>query len=81
MPTGNFSSNTNNGVVSGEAQFEFNVTGPNDTAHVHAEAICRSNKWSFRLLEVTLASTGNTISLVAARRDGKGGKEGGQERK
>jgi len=65
MPTGNFSYVTNNGVVSGDADFSFSATGPKGTARVHAIARCRDGKWGFRLLEVTPATTGRTISLPA----------------
>ena len=38
MPTGNFSTRSDNGVTSGKANFDFNVSGPKGPARVHAEA-------------------------------------------
>jgi hypothetical protein len=67
MPTGNFSYHINNGVALGTATFSFAISGPKDSAVVHAEAMCRNGKWEFRLLEVT-TSGGRVISL-------RGGKE------
>ena len=64
MPTGNFSYHVVNGVASGNATFSFPVSGPKDTALVHAEAICQNGKWEFRLLRVTSSKTGKEISLV-----------------
>ena len=75
MPTGNFSYRTNNGVTSGKASFDFSVSGPKGTTHVHAEAICRNGKWRFRVLEVTPASTGKVISLSADEKSGKAERE------
>ncbi len=63
MPTGNFSFNTNNGVASGMANFDFSVRGPKGTAHVHAEARCLDGKWGFGVLDVTPAGSGRVISL------------------
>jgi hypothetical protein len=63
MPTGNFSYHINNGVASGSARFDFSVSGPQDTARVHAEAVCRDGKWRFRVLQVTPASSGKVMSL------------------
>jgi hypothetical protein len=71
MPTGNFSFNTNNGVASGEATFDFSVAGPKGSAHVHAEARCRDGKWQFQQLQVTPAGTGKTISLPVDEKPGK----------
>ena len=64
MPTGDFSYHINNGVASGEATFSFKVSGPKDTAVVHAEMLCRDGKWEFRVLQVTPTSSGKVISLV-----------------
>ncbi len=77
MPTGNFSYHTNNGVTSGEANFDFSVRGPKGTAHVHAEARCRDGKWGFRVLAVTPASTGKAISLPVDEKLGKAEEEDG----
>ena len=67
MPTGNFSYHTNNGVASGNATFDFSVSGPKGMAHVHAEAVCRNGKWGFRVLQVTPASTGRVTLLLDCR--------------
>ena len=79
MPTGNFSYHTNNGVASGRASFNFSVSGPKGTAHVHAEAICRNGKWSFRVLRVTPASGGRTISLPTDEKPAKAEEEDGAD--
>jgi hypothetical protein len=62
MPMGNFSYHINNGVKSGEATFSFSVSGPKDSASVHVEAVCRENKWIWKVLDVT-PSDGQVISL------------------
>jgi hypothetical protein len=79
MPTGNFSYHTDNGVTSGRANFDFSVSGPKGTARVHAEAVCRNGKWVFRILEVTPASGGRTISLTVDEKPGKAEEEDGEE--
>jgi hypothetical protein len=79
MPTGNFSYQTNNGVTSGKASFDFSVSGPKGTARVHAEAVCRNGKWGFRVLEVTPANSGKTISFPADEKRDKVEKEDGAE--
>ncbi len=79
IPTGNFSYQTNNGVTSGRASFDFSVSGPKGSARVHAEAACRNGKWGFRVLEVTPASGGQTISLTADEKPGKAEEEDGAD--
>ncbi len=79
MPTGNFSYHTDNGVTSGRASFDFRVSGPKGTARVHAEAVCRNGKWVFRVLEVTPASGGRTISLPVDEKPRKAEREDGEE--
>ena len=74
-----FSYRTDNGVTSGKASFDFAVSGPKGTARVHAKAVCRDGKWRFRVLEVTPASSGRTISLSADEKPGKAEKEDGVE--
>ena len=71
MPTGNFSYHTNNGVTSGRATFDFSVSGTKGTARVHAETAFRNGRWIFRVLEVTPASGGRTISLPTDEKPGK----------
>jgi len=75
MPMGNFSYNINNGVASGMATFDFSVSGPKDTAHVHADLVCRKGKWSFRVLEVTPASSGKVLPLPVDEKPEKAEKE------
>jgi hypothetical protein len=75
MPIGNFSYNTNNGVASGEATFDFSVKGPKGTAHVHTQARCRDGTWRFQQLQVTPASTRKAISLPVDEKPEKAGKE------
>jgi hypothetical protein len=79
MLTGNSSSRTDNGVRSGRASFGFSVSGPKGTARVHAEAVCRNGKWTFRVLEVTPASSGRTISLPVDEKPGKAEEDGGAD--
>ena len=75
MPTGNFSFRTINGVTSGRASFDFSVSGPKGEARVHAGAVCNNGKWVFRVLDVTPAGSGRTISLSAEKKPAKAEKE------
>ena len=71
MPTGNYSYRSNNGMASGEANFDFSVRGPKGTAHVHAEARCRNGTWAFQVIDVTPANIGRAIALQMDEKPGK----------
>jgi hypothetical protein len=79
MPNGNFSYRTVNGVTSGEATFDFSVSGPKGKAHVHAEAVCRNGKWIVHVLEVTPASSEQTMCLPVDEKPGNAEKEDGED--
>jgi hypothetical protein len=77
MPMGNINYNAGVGGTAGNATFDFNLSGPKGTAHVHFEAIYGNGKWSFRVLDATPSSTGQKISLLAEEKPAKAGKKGG----
>ncbi len=79
LPAGNFAYQTNNGVTSGRANFDFSVSGPKGAARVHAKAVCRNGKWGFRVLQVRPASGGRTISLPVDEKPGKAEEDDGAD--
>lgn len=53
------------GSGAGEANFDFTVSGPDGTAHVHAEAVREAGEWRIERLEVTPAGNADgKVTLV-----------------
>ncbi len=50
--------------LSGEADAEIPIAGPNGTGILHAVGVKTGGKWEFTTLEVTIESTGITIGLL-----------------